>query len=161
MLDKKDAKILNLVQLDNKLTAEQIGERIGLSHTAVIRRLKRLRETEIIVADVARVAPDAVGYPVVVNIACILERDRPDTYDRFKEALRSSPNVVSADAVMGEADFTMIVVARTMDAFAAFRQNLMEEFPSLRKFTCLGVLEQIKRGPVPVDAVDQVETAER
>lgn len=157
MLDKKDAKILNLVQLDNRLTAEQIGDRIGLSHTAVVRRLKRLRETEIIVADVARVAPDAVGYPVVVNIACILERDRPDTYDRFKEALRANPLVISADAVMGEADFTMTVVARNMDAFATFRQNLMDEFPSLRKFTCLGILEEVKRGPVPVDEVDTAD----
>ena len=42
-----------LVQIDNRLTAEQIGTRVGLSHTGVVRRLKRLRANAVITADVA------------------------------------------------------------------------------------------------------------
>lgn len=152
MLDKKDAKILNLVQRNNRLTSEEIGNHIGLSHTSVARRIKRLRETEVIIADVALVSAEALGYPVRVNVSCTLERDTPDTYDRFKEALRSDPTVVSADCVMGKADFTFTVVARSMDGFAEFLRKLMRAFPSLKEVTSLAVLQEIKRGLViPVE----------
>ena len=159
MLDGKDAKILNLVQVNNRLTAEQIGDQIGLSHTGVIRRLKRLRETEIIVAEVAVISAERVGYPVRANVSCVVDRDPPDTYDRFKEALRSHPNVITADMVMGEADFTFTVVARSMTEFSRIRDQLMAEFPSLRSFNCLGVLEAVKRGSVPVKPLSEDETA--
>lgn len=159
MLDGKDAKILNLVQVNNRLTSEQIGDQIGLSHTGVVRRLKRLRETEVIVAEVALVSPERVGYSVRVNVSCVLDRDPPDTYDRFKNALRSHPNVISADMVMGESDFMFTVVARGMSEFSTIRDHLMAEFPSLRSFTCLGVLETVKRGPVPVQPLSEDETA--
>ena len=159
MLDGKDVKILNLVQVNNRLTAEQIGDQIGLSHTGVVRRLKRLREAEVIVAEVALIAPERVGYSVQVNVSCVVDRDPPDTYDRFKEALRSHPNVIRADMVMGEADFTFTVVARTMSDFADVRDELMKAFPSLKSFNCLGVLEAVKRGPVPVQPLSEDEVA--
>ena len=152
MLDKKDAKILNLVQRNNRLTSEEIGNQIGLSHTGVVRRLKRLREREVIVADVALVSAHALGYPVRVNVSCTLDRETPDTYEQFKEALRSCATVVSADCVMGKADFTFTVVARSMECFAEFLQKLTTAFPSLKNITSLAVLQEIKRGPViPVE----------
>lgn len=159
MLDKKDAKILALVQINNRLTAEQIGDQIGLSHTGVVRRLKRLREADVIVADISIVSPEALGYPVRVNVSCVLERDPPDVYDRFKETLKADPNVISADCVMGEADFTFTVVAPSIDAYGKFRERLMDDFPTLRKVTCLGVLEQVKRGPVPVERLETLDVS--
>lgn len=160
-LDEKDAKILKLVQQNNRLTAEEIGNEIGLSHTAVARRLKRLREREIIVADVALVSPEAVGYPVRVNISCSVERDYPETYDRFAEALRTDPAVLSADLVMGKADFTFTVVARSMEAYAELLRRYTSAFPTLKNITSLGVLQEIKRGyAVPVAGPRPDETSE-
>lgn len=152
LLDRKDAKILNLVQLNNRLTSEQIGNEIGLSHTGVVRRLKRLRENAVIVADIAVVSAEAVGWPVRVNVSCSVEREHPDTYDRFREALREHPSVISADCVMGKADFTFTAVARSMETFAEFLQDLRERFPSLKNVTSFAVLREIKRGlAVPVE----------
>ena len=51
--DRKDAQILALLQTNCRLTAEQIGDKIGLSPTAVTRRIKRLRESGMIEAEVA------------------------------------------------------------------------------------------------------------
>ncbi|HYZ61850.1 MAG TPA: winged helix-turn-helix transcriptional regulator, partial [Acetobacteraceae bacterium] len=58
-LDRFDLKLLDLVQRDNRLTSEALGDRVGLSATAVQRRLKRLREEGVIEADVAVVSPKA------------------------------------------------------------------------------------------------------
>lgn len=162
LLDKKDAKILSLIQLNNRLTSEQIGDEIGLSHTAVVRRLKRLRENAVIVADVAVISAEAAGLPVRVNLSCSIEREQPDTYDRFREALRSHPHVVSADCVLGKADFTFTVVARSMEAFAEFLQALSEAFPSIKNVTSLAVLRQIKRGLViPVEPTGPDQSLKR
>ena len=54
-IDRFDAKILKLIQTNNRLTSAEIGAAVGLSHTSVVRRMKRLREAEVIVADIASV----------------------------------------------------------------------------------------------------------
>lgn len=153
-IDKKDARILALVQSNNRLTAEQIGNEIGLSHTGVVRRLKRLRENAVITAEVAMVSASAVGYPVRVNVFCSVERDDPDVLDRFVKALLLDPLVISADSVLGEADFTLTVVARSLEHLREVVQRYRAAFPSLRSVTSLVVLEEIKRGPVPVEPTD-------
>lgn len=151
-IDRKDARILALVQGNNRLTAEQIGEQIGLSHTGVTRRLKRLRENAVIMADVALVSAEAVGYAVRVNVSCSIERDTPDTHERFIQALRSEPAVISADSVMGKADFTFTVVARSMEHLRSLIRRYTAAFPTLKNVTSLVVLEEVKRGPViPVE----------
>lgn len=150
-IDAKDARILNLVQLNSRLTAEEIGYEVGLSHTGVTRRLQRLRKAAVIVAEVAIVAPETVGLPVRVNVSCSIERDRPDTHDRFMDALRADPMVVNADMVIGRADFTFTVVAPDMAAFSALLQRYADAFPTLTSLTSLAVLQAVKRGSaVPV-----------
>jgi len=66
-LDERDRAILDLVQRDNRLTSDAIGERVGLGATAVQRRLKRLRDLGVIEADVAIVSPKAVGRGLMMD----------------------------------------------------------------------------------------------
>ena len=54
--------------------------------------------------------------------------------------------VVSADSVMGKADFTFTVVARDMDSYSALIQRYTDAFPSLTSVTGLAVLQPVKRG---------------
>lgn len=151
-IDQKDAKTLNIVQQNNRLSTNENGNEIGLSHSGVSRRLQRLHNRAVIPADVALVSPEAVGYAVRVNVSCSIERDRPDTYDRFVGALQAGPMVVSADAVVGKADFTFTVIARDMDAYSALIGRYREAFPSLTSVTGLAVLQPVKRGlKIPVE----------
>lgn len=151
-IDAKDAKILNLVQLDNRLSNSEIGDEIGLAASGVSRRLQRLHDRSVIFADVALISPETVGYPVRVNVSCSIERDRPDTHDRFVAALDADPMVVSADAVMGKADFTFTVIARDMGAYDMLISRYQEAFPSLTSVTGLAVLRSVKRGlKIPVE----------
>ena len=162
MIDAKDAKILNLVQLNNQLTKSEIGDEIGLTHSVVSRRLQRLHDRSVIFADVALVSPEAVGYSVRVNVSCSIERDRPDTHDRFVAALQADPMVVSADAVMGKADFTFTVIARDMDAYLKLIEHYQNAFPSLTSVTGLAVLQSVKRGlKIPVEPTGVRRRAKR
>jgi Lrp/AsnC family transcriptional regulator, leucine-responsive regulatory protein len=76
-MDSFDIKILNIIQQDNRLSSERIAEQVGLSPSAVQRRVKRLREEGIIAADVAIVSPEATGRSFTAIVGIIIDKDRP------------------------------------------------------------------------------------
>lgn len=151
--DRLDAKIMMLVQGNNRLTSDDIGERVGLSATAVQRRLKKLRETGIIEADVSIVAPKAVGRPVSMLVLVSLERERADIIDRFKQALRANADVMSGYYVTGEADFVIIVTATDMEGYEQFTRRFFYENPDIKGFKTLVVMDRVKVGfTIPIEA---------
>ena len=68
-LDSFDNEILRIVQRNNLLSHAQIGARVGLSASSVRRRLTRLRESEVIEADVSIVNPDKDRITVIVSVS--------------------------------------------------------------------------------------------
>lgn len=145
-LDDLDFKILDLVQRDNRLTSEAIGERVNLSPTAVQRRLKRLREARVIEADVAIVSPKAVGRNLQMMVMVSLERERADIIDRFKRSLRATPEVMSGYSVTGEADFVLFVSASDMEDYEAFTRRFFYGNPDVKNFKTMVVMDRVKVG---------------
>ena len=145
-LDRLDLKILDLVQRDNRLTSEVLGERVGLSATAVQRRLKRLRETGVIEADVAVVSPKAVGQRVQMLVMVSLERERADIIDRFKKSIRATPEVMNGYYVTGEADFMLVVTTRDMEDYELFTRRFFYDNPDIKNFKTMVVMDRVKVG---------------
>lgn len=151
-IDRLDAKILNVVQVDNRVSCEAIGDKVGLSHTAVVRRLKRLRRDRVILADIALVSARAVGFPVRVTLLCSVERDTPDAHERFLKAVVTDPLVVGVETVLGAADMLLTVLARSNDDYDAWLQDLLARFPNLKNVSSFISLRQVKAGaPVLVE----------
>ncbi|MGY3473474.1 Lrp/AsnC family transcriptional regulator [Bradyrhizobium ottawaense] len=151
--DRIDARILDIVQKNNRLTSEVIGEMAGLSATACQRRLKRLRSEGIIEADVSIVSAKAVGRPIQMLVLVNLERERSDIIDRFKKAIRSSVDVVNGFYVTGEADFVLYVTARTMEEYEQFTRRFFYENPDIKGFKTMVIMDRVKVGfAVPIAA---------
>ncbi|QQO23492.1 Lrp/AsnC family transcriptional regulator [Bradyrhizobium diazoefficiens] len=151
--DRLDARIMTLVQSNNRLTSDEIGERVGLSATAVQRRLKKLRDSGIIEADVSVVSPKAVGRPVSMLVLVSLERERADIIDRFKQALRANAEVMSGYYVTGEADFVIIVTATDMEGYEQFTRRFFYENPDIKGFKTLVIMDRVKVGfTIPIEA---------
>lgn len=145
-LDPFDRKILDLVQRDNRLTSDVIGEKVGLSATAVQRRLKRLRDTRVIEADVSIVSPKAVGQALQMMVMVSLERERADIIDRFKRSIRTAPEVMNGYFVTGEADFVLFVTTRNMEDYESFTQRFFYGNPDIKSFKTLVVMDRVKVG---------------
>ena len=145
-LDRFDLKLLDLVQRDNRLTSEVLGERVGLSATAVQRRLKRLRQDGVIEADVAIVAPKAVGQRVQMIVLVSLERERADIIDRFKKSIRATPEVMNGYYVTGEADFMLLVTTRDMEDYEQFTRRFFYDNPDIKNFKTMVVMDRVKVG---------------
>ncbi|GAA08049.1 Lrp/AsnC family transcriptional regulator [Acetobacter tropicalis] len=156
LYDRIDASILEIVQKNNRLTSQVIGDQVGLSATACQRRLKRLRDIGVIEGDVSIISARAVGRPIQMIVLVTLERERSDIIDRFKRALRITPEIVNSFYVTGETDFVLYVTARSMEDYEVFTRNFFYENPDIRGFKTLVVMDRVKAGfSVPVEVPDE------
>lgn len=145
-LDRIDARLLDLVQRNNRLSSEELGAKVGLSASGVQRRLKRLRSEGVIEADVSVISPKAIGRNVTVLILISFERDRADVVDRFKRAICKMSEVMSGFYVTGPADFVLLVTANDMEDYEHFTRRLVQDNPDVRRFETMVVLDRVKAG---------------
>lgn len=151
-LDRFDRKLLVLVQRDAGQTAEALAVQIGLSASAVQRRLRRLRETGVIVSEVAVVDPLKVGKPNFFLAALEIERERPELIARLRQWMAAEAQIQQVYYVTGTADFVLVVVAPDVGAYDALMSRLMADNPNVRRFTTNVALGVGKRGlavPIP------------
>ena len=154
-LDHFDRRLLNLVQEDAAQTTERIAEQIGLSPSAVQRRLRRLREDGVIVRDVSIVDPKSVGRPTFFVVSVQVERERPELIAHLREWLGMQPHVQQAFYVTGEADFVLIITAPDTETYDGLMSRMIAEHPNVKRFTTNVALSVVKRGltvPVPLES---------
>jgi Lrp/AsnC family leucine-responsive transcriptional regulator len=152
-LDSIDAAILNQLQRDNRVTTEVLALQVGLSPTACQRRIKRMRKDGVIVGDVSIVSPKAVGRRLAMMVLVSLERERTDIIDRFKQAIRSTPEIMSGYYVTGDADFVLIITATDMDEFEQFTRQFFYRNQDIKGFKTMVVMDRVKTGFfVPIEA---------
>lgn len=152
-LDSFDRTILALLQRDARLPAETIGARIGLSASAVQRRLARLREDGVITGEVAIVDPQRVGRPLTMIVDLEVERERSELLAGLKRWIAAEPAIQQAWYVTGEEDFVLVVSARDVEGYEALMHKLLSENANVRRYRTRVSLGTLKRGlAVPVDS---------
>lgn len=125
-MDTFDSKLLALLQLNNQMTLDELGKRLNLSPTAVRRRIKKLRETGVIVADVSLVDPARLGITVIVSIR--FEKESHATYEAFKTRMRAATEVAQCYTVSGEVDFIIVAHFRDLQSYDAWvGENLLSD----------------------------------
>lgn len=142
-LDGLDLKLLACLQRDNLQTAEQLADQVGRSPSAVARRLRRLRSSGAVAADIALVSEEAAGFPLSAIIQVQLERHAPQEGDRLRRRLTASPNVQLCLDISGAFDILLLVVAADMDTFNQFTADLLEG-PPVRRFETSFVKRRVK-----------------
>lgn len=110
-MDDFDRKLLEIVQRDCGLTHAQLAESINLSASAVRRRLARLRESGVIIAEVSLVNPAKLSVTVITSVR--FDKETRSTYSCFKKRMLDAPEVAQCYTVSGDVDF--IVVAHFRD----------------------------------------------
>ncbi|MGS5086283.1 Lrp/AsnC family transcriptional regulator [Hydrogenophaga sp. A37] len=150
-LDVFDRKILDLVQKDCQLNAEVIAEAVGLSASAVQRRLRRMRQDKTISAEVAVVNPQAVGQTMSF-LAGLEIKDNYEALPRIRLWAQSEAAVQQVYYVTGSFDVMMVVVARDVKAYDALAARLMADVPQVVRMTTHVVIDAMKVGLyVPLD----------
>jgi Lrp/AsnC family leucine-responsive transcriptional regulator len=147
-MDSFDVKILNILQHDNRLPTERIAEQVGLSPSAVQRRLKRLREQGTIEAEVAVISPEAAGRKLIAIVEVTMQRERPlsASQNEFRRLMVATPEVMQCYHVTGNADFILIITAADIQEYEALTRRLFVDNPSVRGYNTSIVMRRVKTG---------------
>ena len=151
-LDDFDRRLLKLVQSDAGQTAEQLAGNVGLSASAVQRRLKRLREAGVIIREAAVLDLKSLGSPTFFVTSLQIEREHPELIAQLRAWLMAQEHVQQIYYVTGQADFVLVVTAPDAASYEALMARLMSDNPNVRCFSTSMVLTVIKRSlaiPVP------------
>lgn len=142
-LDRLDRQLLGCLQRDNLQTADRLAEQVGRSPSAIARRLRRLRSSGAIAADVALISDEAAGHPLQAVVQIQLERHAPHEVDAVRRRLAASPNVQLVLNLAGAFDILILVVAPDMDAYNDLAARLFEQ-TGIRRFETTFVKSRVK-----------------
>ena len=116
-LDPIDRRILVELQESAEMSLQELGERVGLSHTPCWRRVRRLEQKGIITRRVALLDAKQLGLAVDVFVNVNLRRHQENALNRFEEAVQDVPEIVECYTVSGETDFLLRVVVSDVGAY--------------------------------------------
>ncbi|MDW6092765.1 Lrp/AsnC family transcriptional regulator [Vibrio rhizosphaerae] len=144
-LDLFDKKILEMMQRNCRLQTERMAEQIGLSASAVQRRIKKMRQEGVIQQEVAIIDPQYLTNQMSFLAGLEIERDNYQTLSHFKSWAAQKDNIQQIYYVTGQFDLMVLVTAATALEYDAFIEKLMQENPKIRRVTTHVVLDSPKR----------------
>jgi Lrp/AsnC family leucine-responsive transcriptional regulator len=147
-LDKLDRAILCRLQSNGRETYDVIGDKVSLSASAVLRRVKRMEESGVIDSYVALVRPESVGLGLTAYINVRLEKHteshKRNPMDLFRASVQAWPEVVECAALTGEMDYLLRVVVQDMAHYSRFIMDTLLKHPSVQDCKTSFVLDRVK-----------------
>jgi len=145
-MDVLDKKILEELQKDNRISSENLGEKIGLSATACQRRLKKLRQSKIISKEIAVLNGVEFDNYVTVIVEVTMKRGLADNINSFKNRMLDCEHVQQCFYVTGHADFILIITAKNMLEYEKLTKELFFFDNNIQKFHSTVAMENVKVG---------------
>jgi len=145
-LDRLDRRILAMVQDSNLTPHREIAAAVGLSTPAVTRRLKRLRDSGVILADISVVDPARVRRPLTIITQVVVRSEQLHDLDAMRAAFRRCPQVQHCHYVTGEADFILVLNVADMAEYEQLTRDLFFASGNVERFTTCVSMETIKSG---------------
>lgn len=155
-LDATDRKILAILQSDGHLSNQEVAERVNLSPSPCLRRIKRLEKSGVIRQYVALLAPEKIGLGLLAYVNVRLEKhgDAPTAGGVRKSSaspradlavsVANWPEVVACYAMTGEMDFLLRVHVRDMEHFSRFMMETLLRNPAVLDVRSSFALQRIK-----------------
>ena len=123
-LDGYDRRILEALQEDGRLSNQDLADRIGLSPSPCLRRVRRLEEAGLIGAYRAELNARALGLNLMAFIQISMDRHTPERFENFERHVGDYPEVLECHLITGQsADYLLKVIVADMDGFQALLLN--------------------------------------
>ena len=147
-LDHTDRRILELLQTEPGINASEIGEKIGLSQSAVWRRIQSLREDGVIREQPVKLDREKVGLNTMVFAHVKLTSHGRSNLADFSEAVRKYPEVLDCYVLLGNVDFLLRIVTEDIKAYEQFFFEKLSQLPGIQEVNSSIVLSDIKHTTV-------------
>ena len=144
-LDATDRAILRVLQQDARLSNVELAERVHLSPSACLRRVRLLEEAGVIAQYVALLNPKLVGQPGTSFTIVNVERTTPDTLRAFEQAVRDEPQILDCFYVAGSNDYLLRFTYRDAEDLERFHSEVLPHLPGVVRSNSMLVLRTVKR----------------
>lgn len=143
-LDRYERNILKALQIDGRLTNQDLARQVGLSASACWRRVKRLEETGVILRYTAILDPNKVGIGETVFAHISMARHSRTSSIEFAELMRRQPEVMECFFTTGAADIIVRVAIPSVAAYDRFLENVIFDAPGVSQVHSDFALRRIK-----------------
>jgi Lrp/AsnC family leucine-responsive transcriptional regulator len=144
-LSRTDVNILDILQQEARLPNVELADRIGMSPSPCLRRVKQLEANGLIERYVALLDRRNVGLGILAFAEVKVPRRDDDAHvERFKAAVQREPMVIGCYILAGQFDFLLKVVAADLDAYADFLVHRLLKMPGVQDVRSSFVMETVK-----------------
>jgi Lrp/AsnC family transcriptional regulator, leucine-responsive regulatory protein len=143
-LDELDLRLLNELQKDNKIPMAELSQRVHSSPATCQRRIKRLREEGVIIADASVVDPVAIGLGMTLIVEVVIERERADLIDSFKRKVLECDQITHCYYVTGDADFVLLLHVSNIEEYDSIVTRIFHDNKNIKQFKTLVSIRRIK-----------------
>ena len=151
-LDRIDRRILRDLQADGRMTNVELARRAGISAPPCLRRVRALEEAGYIRGYHADVAPEALGFGVIVFAHVGLNSQAESDLRKFEQMVEAWPLVRECHMLAGETDFLLKVVAEDWDAYQRFLTTQLTAAPNVAHVkSSLAIRASKQEAGVPID----------
>lgn len=150
-MDAKDRQIVRELQKDGRLSNQELAERVNLSPSPCLRRLRNLEAAGIITGYTAMVDQKAYGLPITVFIRIRLERHSEETVKTFEGRVARIDEVLDCYLLAGGDDYLLRVLVRSLEAYEDFIRRRIHAIPGIASIDtsfAYGVIKQTRVFPL-------------
>ena len=131
-MDRYDRQILQVLQEDGRISNQDLADRIGLSPSPCLRRVRALEEAGIIAGYRALLDARKLGLTLMALIHISMDRHTPERFENFEAEIRAIPEIVECLLITGQdADYQLKVVVADMDAYQELLLNRITRIPGV------------------------------
>ena len=145
VLDEFDHRLLDLLQRDAARTLTALGEAVGLSASAVQRRLKQYRAHGLL-REIAVLDPAALPATTLAAVLVTMERDTQRLHAAFRGRMRAAPEVQQCYALAGEWDYLVLLVASSVANYRETAERLFVDEGNVKRYDTRLVFDVVKLG---------------
>lgn len=151
-IDLVDRRILAELQSDGRMTNQELSEKVGLSPSPCLRRLRQLESDGVITRYVALVDPDQLGLGVTAFVRVRLDQQDDRHLNRFESAVADFPEVMECYLMTGDADYQLRVLVEDLKAFEDFMRQKLTRIEGVSQLTTSFALRPVVyKTNLPVD----------
>ncbi|WP_020402643.1 Lrp/AsnC family transcriptional regulator [Gracilimonas tropica] len=149
--DSTDRKIIQILQEDGRIANKELAERIGLTTTPTLERVRRLEREGVIEGYSARINKEAVSRGFSAFVKVTLKVHQLNLMEEFTSAIQKIPEILACYHTTGDGDFLLHVVAKDTKDYEQLMRNKLTTLPDVERLYTSIVLNTIKeQSPIPV-----------
>jgi Lrp/AsnC family transcriptional regulator, leucine-responsive regulatory protein len=134
-LDSIDRRILRALQRDASIANQTLADEIGLSPPACLKRVRQLKAAGVIERIIARLSPEALGFPLLTVARIKLNRPTEKAMREFEQKMNALPRVTQCLTVAGDIDYMVLIRSRDVADYQDFARRVLATAPGIRSYT--------------------------